>query len=607
MADMQSSKSVDPAPGAAPGKPVVLVDASSYLYRAYHAMPPLTNSQGQPTGAIYGVVNMVRKLLTDYDPQYVVMVFDAKGKTFRDDLYAQYKAHRPRMPDDLSVQIPALYAIIHAMGLPLLAVEGVEADDVIGTLACQAAALGMPTLICTGDKDLAQLVTEQITLVNSMTNSVLDPNGVIEKFGIPAERIIDYLALVGDSVDNVPGVPKVGPTTAVKWLKQYDSLDNIIARAGEITGKVGENLRAALPQLPVSRALLTIKCDVPLAVSPLQLQRQPPNEAALRELFKQLEFKSWLAQLNAKTAKPAAAPVSERAALPAPKERNAAAYQTILIPLQLEAWLSSLEQSELICFDLSTTNLDYMTAEIVGIAITAASTADAELLGASAAYIPLAHDYEGAPGQLDRAVVLERLRGLLENPHLPKLGHDLKFAMHVLANHGIRLAGAAFDTMLESYVLDSTATRHDLDSLATKYLDGRAYSFEEIAGKGVRQLCCNQIAIEQASPCAAEQAALIRQLHQALWPQINAVASLKTLFQAMEMPLASVLERIERNGVRVDAAMLHRQSGELAARMQEIEQLAHEAAGQAFNLGSPLQIQQILYDKLGLPVLQKTP
>ncbi len=583
-------------------KPLVLVDASSYLYRAFYAMPPLTNSQGLPTGAVYGVVNMIRKLLTEHDPEHIALIFDAKGRTFRDDLYAQYKAHRPRMPDDLSVQTAPLHAIIHAMGLPLLAIEGVEADDVIGTLSCQATELGMRVLIYTGDKDLAQLVNAQVTLINTMNNSVLDPQGVTEKFGVGAERIVDYLALVGDSVDNIPGVPKVGPTTAVKWLKQYGTLDNIIEHADEIGGKVGENLRAALAQLPVSRALLTVKCDVPLAVTPLDLQPRPANVEALRDIYKKLEFKAWMAQAPLKSS-PAIATATSEIQVAKTAMATTLIHEVITTPAQHDAWLSRLMQAELVCFDLKTTNLDYMQAQIAGIAFALPGIAGDPIT----AYIPLAHDYENAPEQLERAQVLESLRPLLEDSKRAKLGHDIKFASHVLANHHIRLAGTCFDTMLESYLLDSTATRHDLDSLAHKYLDGRASTLEGIAGKGVRQLSFNQIAVEPASAHAAEQAVLILRLHEVLWPELSAIENLQRLFTHMEMPLVRVLARIERNGVSVDAQMLRAQSAELAICMDELEQQAYALAGQSFNLGSPLQIQEILYDKLGLPVLQKTP
>ncbi len=574
--------------------PLVLVDGSSFLYRAFYAMPSLTNAQGQATGAIYGVLNMLRKLLVEYHPEHIAIVFDTKGKTFRDELYADYKANRAAMPDELSSQTVLLHNIIHAMGLPLLAVEGVEADDVIGTLACQAAAKGKAVLICTGDKDFAQLVNEHIILINTMNNTVLDTPGVVEKFGIPPERIVDYLALVGDSVDNIPGVPKVGPTTAVKWLKQYGSLDSIVAHADEIGGKVGENLRATLAQLPATRVLLTIKCDVSLAVTPDELRPQMPDVASLRKLYQQLEFKTWLKELEAeKTNSTAEAPQ------PTILDPKPLAYQTLLTQIQFDEWFSKLEQAELMCFDLSITGQDYMRAEIVGIALA--------FVSGEAAYIPLAHDYVGTAKQLDRDDVLKRLRPLLEDAQRAKLGHDLKRATHVLANYGIQLVGARFDTMLESYVLDSTATRHDLDSLALKYAQGSLYSLEAMAGKGAKQLSFNEIAIEEAAPYAAERVALIVRLHQTLWPQIEHVKSLQSLFTDMEMPLLQVLADIERNGVRIDAAMLRRQSDELAARMREIEEQAYAVAGQTFNLASPLQIQEILYDKLGLPVLQKTP
>lgn len=588
---------------------VVLVDASSYLYRAYHAMPPLATSQGQPTGAVYGVVNMLRKLLADYQPEYVALVFDAKGRTFRDDLYAAYKAHRPRMPDDLGAQIAPLHDIIHAMGLPILMVEGVEADDVIGTLACQAAAAGMRALIVTSDKDFAQLVNEHITLVNTMNNSVLDAQGVLDKFGIPPARIIDYLALVGDSSDNVPGVPKVGPSTALKWLQRYETLDNIIAHAAEIGGKVGENLCACLDKLPVARALLTIKCDVALDVTPADLRPRAPDSAALRALYTQLEFTGWLKELLRDAAAPVRGEELGVRSNPSPLTPNSSPAQPqpppvelITTPAQLEEWVGKLEQAEQVCFDLRTDRLDYLSARIVGLAFAARQDR-----AVSCAYVPLTHTAAEAPVQLERATVLERLRGLFENAERPKLGHDLKFAWHILANHGIHLAGARYDTMLESYVLDSTATRHDVDSLALKYLDGRRYALEDIAGKGARRRSFDQLAVPDAAACAGEHAALILRLHDTLWPELCKVSALQHLFEQVEMPLTTVLAHIERSGVRIDAAMLQRQSAELASRMHDIEEQAYRVAGQPFNLGSPLQIQEILYDKLGLPVLQKTP
>lgn len=573
-------------------KPLILVDGSSYLYRAFHALPALTNSRGEPTGAVYGVVNMLRRLLNDYDPEHMAVVFDAKGKTFRDELYAEYKAQRPPMPPELASQIAPLHAIVRAMGLPLLMVEGVEADDVIGTLARQAAAAGMPVLISTGDKDMAQLVDGHVTLVNTMTDTVLDPAGVVEKFGVPPERIIDYLALIGDTSDNVPGVPKVGPKTAVKWLQEYGSLDAIIAHAEAIKGKIGDNLRESLGFLPLSRQLVTIKCDVPLAQGPQELRRTAPDVDALREWYGRMEFKGWLAELlgggevvTAESETPAA--VAQRH------------YDTVLTMAQLDTWLARLRAAELFAFDTETTSLDYMDAEIVGVSFAVEPE--------RAAYVPMAHDYPGAPDQLGRDEVLERLQPLLEDPHRPKLGQNLKYDMSVLANHGITLRGIAHDTMLQSYVLDSTATRHDMDSLALKYLGRKTISFEEVAGKGAKQLSFNQVPIEPAAEYAAEDADITLQLHQALWPRVAAEPALKRVYEEIELPLVPILSRMERAGVLVDVAMLRRQSVELALRMNEIEQAAYSAAGGPFNLGSPKQIQEILFERLQLPVLKKTP
>ncbi len=573
-------------------KPLVLVDGSSYLYRAFHALPALTNSRGEPTGAVYGVVNMLRRLLNDYDPMHVAVVFDAKGKTFRDDLYAEYKAHRPPMPAELAGQIAPLHDIVRAMGLPLLMVEGVEADDVIGTLARQAAAAGMPVLISTGDKDMAQLVDAHVTLVNTMTDTVMDPAGVEEKFGVPPERIVDYLALIGDTSDNVPGVPKVGPKTAVKWLQEYGSLDAIIANAEAIKGKIGDNLRESLGFLPLSRRLVTIKCDVPLEQGPQDLRRSAPDTAALREWYGRMEFKTWLGELLEGKEKPEApqtqdAPTAERH------------YDTVLTTPQLDVWLERLAAADLFAFDTETTSLDYMEAEIVGVSFAVVS--------GQAAYVPLAHDYPGAPDQLDRSAVLERLRPLLEDPAVPKLGQNLKYDMSVLANHGITLRGIAHDSMLQSYVLDSTATRHDMDSLALKYLGRKTISFEEVAGKGVKQLTFNQVPLEQAAEYAAEDADITLQLHQTLWPRVAAEPALRRVYEEIELPLVPILSRMERTGVLVDVAMLRRQSGELALRMNEIEQAAYKVAEGPFNLGSPKQIQEILFERLQLPVLKKTP
>jgi len=573
-------------------KPLVLVDGSSYLYRAFHALPALTNSKGEPTGAVYGVVNMLRRLLNDYAPELVAVVFDAKGKTFRDDLYAEYKAHRPPMPQELAGQIAPLHAIVRAMGLPLLMVEGVEADDVIGTLARQAAALGMPVLISTGDKDMAQLVDGHVTLVNTMTDTVMDPAGVVEKFGVPPERIVDYLALIGDTSDNVPGVPKVGPKTAVKWLQEYGSLDAIIAHADAIKGKIGDNLRESLGFLPLSRRLVTIKCDVPLEQGPQELRRVAPNVAVLREWYGRMEFKTWLGEVLDGGAVAAEVPVTPAATV----ERQ---YDTVLTQGQLDAWLARLAAVELFAFDTETTSLDYMDAEIVGVSFAVEPE--------RAAYVPLTHDYPGAPDQLDRTQVLEQLRPLLEDPARLKLGQNLKYDMSVLANHDITLRGIAHDTMLQSYVLDSTATRHDMDSLALKYLGRKTILFEEVAGKGAKQLTFNQVSLEQAAEYAAEDADITLQLHRALWPRVAAEPALKRVYEEIELPLVPILSRLERAGVLVDVAMLKRQSGELAARMHDIERDAYSAAGGPFNLGSPKQIQEILYDRLQLPVLKKTP
>ena len=573
---------------------LVLVDGSSYLYRAFFAMPPLTNSRGEPTGAVYGVVNMLRKLLADYQADYVAVVFDAKGKTFRDELFEQYKAHRPPMPDDLRAQIEPLHAIVRASGLPCLVVEGVEADDVIGTLAQQAAAAGIDTLISTGDKDMAQLVDDHITLINTMSNTVLDRQGVVEKFGIAPEQIVDYLALVGDTSDNIPGVPKVGPKTAVKWLTAYGSLDNLVAHAGEIPGKVGENLRAHLEQLPLARQLATIHCQVRLDVTPTELRPQPADIAALSDLYRHMEFKTWLRQLQEQ----GGAQPDESAADPPPAPTTSH-YDTVLSTEAFETWLTRLEQAELFAFDTETTSLDYMQAQIVGVSFA--------VTPGEAAYVPLAHDYLDAPAQLARDTVLDRLRPLLEDSAHAKLGHNLKYDMSVLANHGIRLAGIAHDTMLESYVLNSTASRHDMDSLSRKYLDHATITFQDIAGKGAKQLTFNQIPVEQAAPYAAEDADITLRLHQHFWPQLAQAPSLASLYQEIEIPLVSVLSRMERTGVLVDAAMLRQQSEELAATMAEHERRAHELAGQAFNLSSPKQIQEILYGKLGLPVNFKTP
>lgn len=571
-----------------PTPDLILVDGSSYLYRAFHALPPLVNSQGEPTGAIYGVINMLRKLLKDYHPQHIAVVFDAKGKTFRDDLYAAYKTQRPPMPDDLKAQIEPLHAIVRALGLPLLIIDGVEADDVIGTLAKQACQQGLQTLISTGDKDFAQLVNEKITLVNTMTGNILDRAGVIAKFGVTPEQIIDYLILVGDSSDNIPGIPNVGPKTAAKWLNEYSTLDNLVAHATEIKSKVGENLRTHLEQLPLTRQLVTIKDDVALEFTPTELNRDEAQRDALISWFKRLEFKGWLAELLNNP---------ENSAIQQSENKNN--YHIIFTQAEFDSWLVQLEQAELFAFDTETTSLDYMSAEIVGVSFAIEPN--------KAAYVPLAHDYPGAPPQLNREKVLQQLKPLLENPYKKKLGQNLKYDMSVLANYDIKLQGIAFDTMLESYVLDSSGTRHDMDTLALKYLGYRTVHFEDIAGKGAKQLTFNQIPIEQAGPYAAEDADITLKLHQTLWPRLTEVAGLTQVFNTLEIPLVSVLSRVERHGVLINGELLHKQSQELAIRIFELEQQAYQLAGQPFNLGSPKQLQTILYEKQGLPVLEKTP
>ncbi len=574
-------------------KSLILVDGSSYLYRAFFALPPLNTAQGQPTGAVYGVVNMLRRLIKDYQPELMAVVFDAKGKTFRDELFEEYKAHRPPMPDEMRSQIEPLHQTVQAMGIPILIIDGVEADDVIGTLATQARQKGVPTIISTGDKDMAQLVDNKITLINTMTNTTLDHDGVVEKFGIPPQNIIDYLALVGDSSDNIPGVPKVGPKTAVKWLLEYGSVDGVIAHADEIKGKVGESLRDNLEQLKLSYLLATIKCDVELPQTPEQLKLQAPDTGALRQLFTQLEFKTWLKQLDE-----SAPPETQDE----PNNTTAvidANYDTILEQKQLDKWIDKLTKAKLFAFDTETTSLDYMQAEIVGVSFAVKE--------GEAAYVPLTHDYPDAPQQLQRDAVLKQLKPLLEDPEKKKVGQNLKYDMSVLANHGITLRGIEFDTMLESYIFNSTASRHDMDSLALAYLNHQTIHFEEIAGKGAKQVTFNQIPIEQAAPYAAEDADITLRLHQTLWPKLEQEAGLKSVFTEIEIPLVPILSRIERHGVLIDIAMLKKQSKTLAKRMLEIEEQAFKEAGEEFNLSSPKQIQAIFFDKLSLPILQKTP
>ncbi len=583
--------------------PFVLVDGSSYLYRAYHAMPELTNSKGQSTGTIYGVVNMLRKLLRDYQPSHIAVVFDAKGKTFRDDIFPEYKANRPPMPDDLREQIEPIHAIVRAMGLPLLMVDGVEADDVIGTLAQQATEQSIKTVISTGDKDMAQLVNQHVTLINTMSNTLTDVAAVHEKYGIGPNRIIDYLALMGDKVDNIPGVPSVGPKTATKLLQQYDSLNGVIAHADEVQGKMGEKLRETAPKLPLSYELATIKLDVDLeGDTPNNLIAQGIQYETLLGLFQHLEFKTWTSELVQKNNS------GNMAATAAPKESDNPApiqtvveqnYETILTEERLQHWLNALKLSSLFAFDTETTSLDYLNARIVGLSF-------AIEIG-TAAYLPLKHDYLGAPTQLNFERVLSLFKPLLEDPKQHKVGQNLKYDRHILLNHGIDLQGIEHDTMLQSYVLDSTATRHDMNSLAEKYLGRTTIHFEDIAGKGKKQLTFNEIEIEQAAPYAAEDADITLQLHQTLWPQLKAIPNLLSLYQALEIPLLPVLNALERNGVNIDIWMLQQQSDDLSKKIVDFEQQAWTIAAEEFNLGSPKQLGAILYEKLKLPVLKKTP
>ncbi len=573
--------------------PFILVDGSSYLFRAYHALPELANSQGEPTGAIVGVLNMLRRLLNDYRPEHIAVVFDAPGGSFRNQLYAEYKANRPPMADDLRMQIEPLHDIIRAMGLPLVMVEGVEADDVIGTLARQASELGMDTLISTGDKDMAQLVNDHVSLINTMSETFTDRQGVEEKFGVKPEQIIDFLALTGDSVDNIPGVPKCGPKTAAKWLQAYGDLDNLMAHADEIKGKIGESLRASLQFLPLSRKLATIKLDVPLAQGPEEYFPGEPDTQRLRTHYQRMESNRLLQTLEADSVQGVPEETVESIS------SIARDYRTILQKREFECWLKRLRDAPLFAFDTETTSLDYMSAELVGLSFAVEP--------GEAAYVPLAHDYPGAPQQLSREWVLTQLKPLLEDPKQLKVGQNLKYDMSVLARYEIVLRGVAFDTMLESYVLDATATRHDMDSLAQNYLREETVHFEEIAGKGKKQLTFNQIDLEQAAPYAAEDADITLRLHQTLWPKLEQVAPQARLLTELEIPLVPVLSRMERNGVRIDVGKLKQQSGELAKKMHQLEQRAYAIAGHNFNLGSPKQIGEVFFNELQLPVISKTP
>ena len=577
-------------------KTLLLVDGSSYLYRAFHAIRDLSNSRGEPTNAIYGVLNMLRRLHKDYPAEYSACVFDAKGKTFRDDLYPQYKANRPAMPDDLAAQIAPLKEAIVAMGWPLIEVSGVEADDVIGTLARQAEQAGMRVVISTGDKDITQLVTQQVTLVNTMSNEKLDIAGVEQKFGVLPERIIDYLTLIGDAVDNVPGVPKVGPKTAVKWLTQYGTLDNIVKNAPDIGGAVGENLRQSLDWLPQARQLLTIKCDVELPLRIDELAPQPQDVATLSTLFERFEFKTWRRELDGGGAD-APTEITPAAVSPAPAAvpRH---YETVLTEAALDEWIKRIEAAELTAVDTETTSLDPLTAELVGISLAVEP--------GYAAYIPVGHVYAGAPDQLSRQRVLEKLRPWLESERHAKLGQHIKYDTHIFANCGIALRGIVHDTLLESYVLESHQ-RHDMDSMAQRILSIKTISYDEVTGTGAKRIGFEQVAIEQAGEYAAEDADITLQLHRALYPRIAGDDKLKHIYADIELPVMAVLYTMERNGVLLDQKLLSELSAEFGTNMIAIEARAHAEAGQPFNLSSPKQIQEVLFDKKGLKPVKKTP
>ncbi|MBU3068735.1 DNA polymerase I [Aestuariicella sp. G3-2] len=585
--------------------PLILVDGSSYLYRAFHALPPLTNSKGQPTGAVKGVINMIRRIDKDYPGSVVAVVFDAKGKTFRDEIFAEYKAHRPPMPDDLRSQIEPIHNIIRAMGIPILMIDNVEADDVIGTLARQATEQGVDVVVSTGDKDMAQLVSDHVTLVNTMTDTVMDREGVKEKFGIPAELIIDFLALMGDKVDNIPGVPGVGEKTALALLQNLGGLDAIYGDLEAIrelgfrgAKKMPEKLLEHKDAAYLSYELATIKLDVPLDCGPKDLAMSPPDNQALLALYQDMEFKTWIKELS-EPVEPADAADSSDAGASVTPDITETEYETLLTEESFLRWLDALKGADVFAFDTETTSLDYMQARVVGVSFAVEA--------GKAAYVPFGHDYLDAPEQLPEDWVWEQLKPLLEDPNHKKVGQNLKYDMSVLANQGIQLRGIAYDTMLESYVLDSTASRHDMDTLAERHLDVKTVHFEDIAGKGAKQLTFNQIPLEQAGPYAAEDADITLRLHQTLWPQLKAEKSLLGVFEEIERPLLSVLSRIERNGALIDTQLLGQQSVEITERLETLEKQAFDLAGEEFNLGSTKQLGHILFEKLELPVIKKTP
>lgn len=570
---------------------VVLVDGSSYLFRAYHALPQLVSSKGQATGAIKGVISMIRKLIAEYPDSHIAVVFDAKGKSFRNDIYKDYKANRPPMPDELRSQIEPIHNIIRLMGLPILVVDHVEADDVIGTLATQATAKKMDVLVSTGDKDMAQLVTPHVTLINTMTDTLMDGPGVEEKFGVRADQIIDYLALVGDTSDNIPGVPKCGPKTAVKWLQAFESLNGVMANAESVKGKVGEYLRDSLEFLPMSYELATIKKDLELEYSVDELAPSEPDSEGLLAIFTELEFRPWVNEINSD----ASADTNESPLTPT----LVTEYETVFDETQLDIWLEKLARADVFAFDTETTSIDYMEAKLVGLSFCCEA--------GKAAYVPMAHNYEGAPVQLAMELVLSKIRPLLENPEKTIIGQNLKYDISVMARHGVSIKAKVIDTMLESYVLNSVASRHNMDDLALNYLGLSTVHFEDIAGKGVKQLTFNQIELDKAGHYAAEDADITFRLHQVLWPRLQAEGRLASVYQDIEIPLVPILSDVERGGVLLDEEQLKLQSGELEKRLHELEQEAYGLAGEEFNLGSPKQLQQIFFEKLGLPVIKKTP
>ncbi|MDQ0010952.1 DNA polymerase-1 [Luteibacter jiangsuensis] len=587
---------------------LTLIDGSSYLYRAFHALPPLTNTYGEPTGALFGIVNMLRTTMKA-GSDYVAFVCDAPGRTFRDDLYPAYKANRPSMPDDLRAQVDPMMKIVAALGFPILCVPGVEADDVIGTLASQAASQGIDTIISTGDKDFAQLVGAHIVLINTMTNTTMDIDGVIEKFSVRPEQIVDYLTLMGDSIDNVPGVEKCGPKTAAKWLAEYKDLDQLLANADKIGGKVGENLRAAIPRLPLSRELVTIRTDVPLEHGPADLRMRDRDVEALRELYTRYDFKAALKELDAAATDTAVAAITVQAATPAAVAAPATApdaalgaegeYELVMTEARLAAWLEKLETAPLIAFDTETTSIDAMQADIVGLSLAVEP--------GKAAYIPLAHDYPGAPAQLSREHVLGALKPIFEDPSRPKVGQHGKYDINILSHYGIALRGLKHDTMLESYVYNATATRHDMDSLASRYLGYTTIKYEHVAGKGAKQISFSQVDCDTACRYAAEDADITLRLHHALWPKLEAEPSLRAVYEDIEIPLVPVLAKMERIGVLIDANELRKQSQQLGKRMVELQKQAYASAGHDFNLDSPKQLQAVLFDELGLAAKIKTP